>query len=332
MPLINVVSCNNTNSNLTAEQLKNKFQNPDLVINNAWGAFWGDLTQKLNNQTYYQLLIDQMFKQNNVNSKYENNITIWNKGTQTQATKLTAFASGSMHSNTNFDLHIVIGQDYTDLPFNVNWTLNPDQQTIYPLVKQLTAKNQAGKRVGDILNIYDGNSQGYPDNKVQIGAYPGLKTDFQTKYGVNTYQYTNFTTDLKNVELKTDGSANKLDLKITNNSALFEDNNFTINFNNIAQIFSELNKYYGEKHIFYHTWQTSNINDPDNEFLKNLIDGYYNLIPNIGALSNFASDLTFTDNSGQQTGRELPITFGITKVIQIHYKNEIIARVNLSKG
>ena len=329
-PLISVIGCSSNNDNLTVDQLREQFKNPNLIINNSWGAFWGDLTQKLNNQTYYQLLIDQMFKQNNVNPKYEKDVAIWNKGTQTQATKLTSFASGSMQSKTNFDLHIAIGLDYTDLPFNVSWTLNQDQKTIYPLVKQLTAKNQAGKRVGDILNIYDGNYQGYPDNKVKIGAYSGLKTDFQTKYGANTYQYTNFTTDLRDVELKTDGSANKLNLKITNNSALFEDNNFTINFNNIAQIFNQLNEFYSKNHVVYWGWNTTNINNKDTQpqFWRALIGSYTSLIRNISALKNFRpEDFTYTDNNGQKTGKELPKPGEPNKVIQIHFKNAIIARV-----
>ena len=316
----NVISCEsskknqNNNSSMTLNELKSDFKNNNLTINN-WDNFWGNLNDSFNNKTYYQLLLDQLFEQNNIKPKYEKDVFLQQKNKQGNYVKASTLnqmteKGNALESDTNLRIHIMLDGDYANISFlDVNWKLTSDQQPIYPLFKDLIVNKE------DQLNIYDTNILGYPDNKVQIKNYnEQLKVAFNQQYP-NYYQYTNFTTSLANQTLNTNNASNKLGLGISNGQSHFTDNNFVINFYSISSTFNGLNDIYNNdpKNCVLGSWATQTY---FNAFLRALARDHTYNCPQI---MKYQNDLIIKD--------PLPLSGEPAKTITIKYKNEIMARV-----
>ncbi len=318
----NVMSCGsskknqNNNSSMTLNKLKADFKNNNLTINH-WDNFWGNLNDSLNNKTYYQLLLDQLFKQNKIDDKYEKDVVIQQKveDNYVKAYVLNQMKDKTIESNTNLRIHIMLnGDDANISSLDVNWKLTSDQQPIYPLFNLLQKHNQ--------LNIYDTSIKGYPNNKITIRNYEEqLQVAFNKQYpGPNNYQYTNFKTNLANQNLNTNDEANKLGLVISNRQSHYTDNNFVINFYCIINIFNSLNDIYYNKPKYHVLGAWGNRTDYDS-FLNWLgLDPDYQFTQ----IMNYQNDLTYqgylpaTPKKG-----ELPEVNTIT----ISYKKEITAKV-----
>ena len=325
----NVISCEsskknqNNNSSMTLNELKADFKNNNLTINH-WDNFWGNLNDSLNNKTYYQLLLDQLFTQNKIDYKYEKDVVIEQKDQRgyVKAHDLNKIKK-SVESNTNLRIHIMLdGDDANISSLDVNWKLTSDQQPIYPLFEDLIVNKE------DQLNIYDTNILGYPDNKVQIKNYnEQLKDAFNKQYnnkhtGSNPYQYTNFKTSLANQTLNTNNASNKLGLVISKGQSHFTVNNFVINFYSISSTFNWLNNIYKNNirsQYFFDTWASST------DYYDFLIELSQDPFYNCPQIMKYYCDLKCTG--------ELPLNpKEPAKTITIGYKNEIWARVRAVFG
>ncbi len=290
---ISVVACvgsnnsNNDDNNMTVNKLKAEFKNNNLTISNDWNDFWGNLNNTLQNQTYYQLLMNQLFDQNKIQHKYEQDVQLQQQTPDgyVKAKNLSKISSTTHKSETNLQIQIHVNYHYTYIKFQINWNLTPDQIKIYPLINKLQKQNE--------LSIYDPNISGYPKNQVQIKNYnQELKQAFNKQYnkGDNNYQYTNFTdSPLKNNYLHTDGTANHLNLVITYQKALYNVPVFIIYFYNIKQAFDVITKSYNSGFVLPSFWTNSDASKIPNEILQQLIGG----IPGLDDLENYANQITF---------------------------------------
>ena len=301
---------------MNLENLKAEFKNNSFTISNSWNNFWGNLNDLSNHKSYYQLLLDQLFDQNNIDKKYEDDVVIQQKNKQGNYVKASALnqmtKNGNvLESNTNLRIHIIWNGDCTDISsFVVNWKLTHDQQPIYPLFNHLQKHNQ--------LNIYDTLIKGYPNNKIAIKNYnQQLKVAFNEQYqGSNNYQYTNFKTNLASKTLNTNDESNKLGLVISNGQSLYNDNNFVINFYNIRNTFNSLNDIYQ--------------NDPKN-FLLDSFGDYPSFLRDLGQASYYGCPQIinyYYQNTSDFTFKGALPRFGDPiKTITILYKKEIMAKV-----
>ena len=319
----NVMSCGsskknqNNNSSMTLNKLKADFKNNDLTINN-WDNFWGDLNNSLNNKTYYQLLLDQLFTQNKIDYKYEKDVVIQQKveDNYVKAYVLNQMKDKTIESNTNLRIHIMLnGDDANISSLDVNWKLTSDQQPIYPLLNLLQNNNNQ-------LNIYDDFIGGYLNNRVLIKNYKEqLKAIFNKQYP-GYYQYTNFKTSLANQTLNTNNASNKLGLVISKGQAHFTDNNFVINFYSISSTFNWLNNIYKNNirsQYFFDTWASST------DYYDFLIELSQDPFYNCPQIMKYYYDLKCTG--------ELPLNpKDPAKTITIWYKNEIWAKVRAVFG
>ncbi len=64
---------------MNLDKLKADFKNTNFTISNSWNNFWGNLNDLSNNTTYYQLLLNQLFDQNHIDKKYEENVVLQQK-------------------------------------------------------------------------------------------------------------------------------------------------------------------------------------------------------------------------------------------------------------
>ena len=321
----NVISCEsskknqNNNSSMTLNELKSDFKNNNLTINN-WDNFWGNLNDSLNNKTYYQLLLDQLFEQNNIKPKYEKDVFLQQKNKQGNYVKASTLnqmteKGNALESDTNLRIHIMLDGDYANISsLVVNWKLTSYQQPIYPLFKDLIVNKE------DQLNIYDNFIGGYLNNKIAIKNYnEQLKDAFNKQYGSNNYQYTNFTTSLANQTLNTNNESNKLGLVISNGQSHFTVNNFVINFYSISSTFNGLNHIYNQQ-VLFDKWVYST--DYSDFLIELSQDPSYNCPQIWKYYEKYYDDL--------KCKGELPLNpKEPAKTITIWYKNEIWAKVRV---
>ncbi len=318
-----VIACNssknnNNGSNMSLNKLSSEFKNNNLTISNDWNNFWGNLKDKFQNKTYYQLLMDQIFDQNKIQYKYEQDIQLLQKvpdGNYVKAKNLSKINLKNDKSETVLGIQVSWnGVQLSNLiPLHVKWSLTPDQSEIYTLINELQMKNQ--------LNIYDNWGGFYINNQVQIKSYnQSLKNAFNKQYnlGNNNYQYTNFTdSPLKNNYLHTDGTANYINLIITNKKASYKVPDFTIYFNSIGSLFNLITKSYDSGFVLWYDWEKPDASKiPSHEILQQLEEG----VPGLDDLENYANQITF---KGTLPTSDAP---GI-KTIQIIYNHEIFANI-----
>ncbi len=322
-----VVSCKNNNpSTLTVDKLKSKFKNTHLTIN-SWNNFWGNLNNTLNKKTYYQLLKDQLFNQNHIDKKYEQYFNFYYlKNPNLQATSLKNINNKTFTSKTQFIGKISLNNEYANININIDWTLTSYQQSIYPLINRVKNQNHLAIYDTDITGKYDSKT----NPKIAISSYSNLKTLFNNQYKKDASdttdyftQYTNFTTDLKDKTIFTNGNNSLFDLKINSldKKSVYEDKNFIINFYNIKNIFDYINDIYKNQTnmVLSGGWITPNDLKGLLEALADDID--YNKAGNI---LNFSKDITL---KGALPGPNKGI-----KTVEILYKNTLSAKIRVMAG
>ncbi len=319
----NIVACGTSkppNNQLTLPELKNKFQNNGLLISKDWNSFWGVLSDRLQGESYYQLLMDQLFLQNNINPKYEKDVELQVKNkagfyVKANTQKLTNLDVKTYSSDTDAQIQITLDGYYAYVPAGIHWSLTPDQKTIYPLVSELQTKNQ--------LTIYDDWDGAYLNHQVPIKMLnEQVKQNFDHEFkGDNNYQYTNFTdSSLENHYIYADGNVNHINLVITNKKASYQVPDFEVYVYNIVEIFNLLNNIYINKPNIsvYGPWDNSKDYE---DLVWNLSNDWQYQSPPI---TNYQNYFTYQGDLPIPT-KKVPFP-GVT-TITIWYKKEISAKV-----
>ena len=104
--------------------------------------------------------IDDIFSTDKVSTKYKSDVKIQEFHSDINAKKLNDVDAHNFGSTTELKLFFQLGGSSALLDISVNWHLTTDQQTIYPLIHEITKLNK--------LIINDHHTGSYLNNEVKI--------------------------------------------------------------------------------------------------------------------------------------------------------------------